>query len=570
VPKKEIRMEEQEIDLADYLSVIIKRKRLILFGTIICGVIAAAYSILRETPLQEYEARASLLVIPPPVKSDLHLSPFSISVYKELAKAQDLEQAIIDSLGLKNKNGEQLSLSSFSNALEANSTENGSGPSMDLVVTSADTLVLPPVKVANVWAALFVQENNGLNNREAQGSFETISRQYDIAQSNLQEAEDRLNAFTHRFELVILKTEVEARTAKLQEYQKAYVNNSLELKRQIQGLEDVESQLVAQETSDGMWVGSFEAVGMDISGRRALNEDQKKVLDAVIATRDEFRSLTDWMRDFQNENDLEVMGNSLEIKRALLISYTSDQSQLRIDVGVTDQILKDIGGTNGDTERRIRVSDSIPSRALREVLSLSTGYNLFSPRINHLDDEIAGLKSEIDLVEISYSKKKAEWDRKSEELKTIQGRYQALNTAYNGLRLAANRLKSSINALRPAVTRSEELERLKSESRRLSERIADLELEQSRLTRGIDTAKSTYGKFAGLLENAKVAKAGQPSDLKIVALSVEAVPVASEASRNVVVLALGVGLLVSVFLAFFLEYLEKANIRLREGGHAIG
>ena len=71
-------MEEQEIDLADYLSVIIKRKRLILIGILVCGVLAAAYSALIEKPLQEFEARTSLLVIPPTLKSELHLSPFSL------------------------------------------------------------------------------------------------------------------------------------------------------------------------------------------------------------------------------------------------------------------------------------------------------------------------------------------------------------------------------------------------------------------------------------------------------------------------------------------------------------
>ena len=73
-----------------------------------------------------------------------------------------------------------------------------------------------------------------------------------------------------------------------------------------------------------------------------------------------------------------------------------------------------------------------------------------------------------------------------------------------------------------------------------------------------------------MLEDARVARAGQPSDLKIVALAVESEVVPDEASRNVVTLAFGIGLLLFIFVAFFLEYMEKAKVRLRDGGSGIG
>ncbi|MDA0746765.1 MAG: hypothetical protein O2954_09600 [bacterium] len=126
-------------------------------------------------------------------------------------------------------------------------------------------------------------------------------------------------------------------------------------------------------------------------------------------------------------------------------------------------------------------------------------------------------------------------------------------------------MKLSIGSPQPAKVREEELRRLHKEATNLSKKIADLELMQARLTRNIDTYKSTYGKFLNLLEDARVAKANQPGDLKIAVRAVEAVRVPSETQLNTVFLATAMGLVLSVFLAFFLEYVQKAKERMPEG-----
>ncbi len=562
-------MEEQEIDLADYLSVMIKRKRLILSGTVLCVVLAVSYGALVDKPPPEFEARASLLVIPPPVKSDLHQSPFSISVYRELAQAQDLQQAIVDSLDLRDRSGKRFKLSVLSSSLEAKLRENGSSPSLELVVTSTDTAVLPPVRIANVWAALFVQENNGLNNREAIGSYETIMRQYEIARENLSRAEDELYSFDGRHEIVMLKTELEARQSKLTEYQKIFIDNSLELKKQSQELNDLESQIQIMEDDAGRWIGSLDGTmesGMD----GALTNDQKGVLQTIIQTREDLREVSEWMLKFETENGLDFTKRKLDAKRSLLVGHLKQLSRTRINAGVTKQTLKEVGGAKVANDRSSLSSDAVTDEILREVLSLKIDYNLFSPRVRLIEEEFSLLKDEVDRLELDYVRKKGERDRQAERLESIRDRHQALRAEYGRLRLAANAHRLSINTLRPAVERRSEIDRLYRETVDLSERLENLELKQARLNRDIELAKSTYTKFAGLLEDARAAKAGQPSDLKVVARAVEFSVVPNEASRNVVALAFGIGLILSIFVAFFMEYFEKAKVRLQGGGSGIG
>ena len=92
----------------------------------------------------------------------------------------------------------------------------------------------------------------------------------------------------------------------------------------------------------------------------------------------------------------------------------------------------------------------------------------------------------------------------------------------------------------------------------LDEQIGLLQLEQTRMERDVGMYKSTFERFAKLAEDARVAKAGEVSDLKVVSRAVEATVVAPE-KRSTVMLAGGVGLVVTIFLAFLMEYVEKAR-----------
>ena len=72
-------MEEREIELIDYINVILKRKRFIIIGTLIFVLIASIYSFGRRAPTL-YEAKASLLVIPPPFKAEM-TPPSSVPIH---------------------------------------------------------------------------------------------------------------------------------------------------------------------------------------------------------------------------------------------------------------------------------------------------------------------------------------------------------------------------------------------------------------------------------------------------------------------------------------------------------
>jgi len=205
------------------------------------------------------------------------------------------------------------------------------------------------------------------------------------------------------------------------------------------------------------------------------------------------------------------------------------------------------------------IVETLPPEALREFLSLQLGYNLLIPRQKFLLLEIDRLKAEMDSLEKVFTDNSLKLSLFQERLVTAEQTYQSLLAQYRGTKSQVNNLKLILNTLRPRVAYQEvERDRLESNAGKLKYTIANLELERVRLDRKIAVYKSTFDKFAGLLENARVAKANRTSDVKIVARAVEAVGLSPKLLTTIAIFGM-VGGFGAVFLAFILENVEKAR-----------
>jgi chromosome segregation ATPase len=188
------------------------------------------------------------------------------------------------------------------------------------------------------------------------------------------------------------------------------------------------------------------------------------------------------------------------------------------------------------------------------------GYNLLIPRHKYLILEIEELKTNIDNLENTYTENTLELALLQEKLTTVEQSYQSLLVQYRETKSQINSLKLTINTLRPAVKyQKAERGKLEEKTKKLAAEIANLELKRARLDRDIVVCKSTFDKFAGLLENARVAKANQSSDIKIVAQAVEIIELSSKFLVTVLIFGLSGGL-ATLFSAFFVEYVKNAKI----------
>lgn len=553
---------EDEIDLVDYIKVVLKRKWIIIVGTILIALGSVGYQWMQGQAPQKYEAKASLLIIPPPVKSDL-LPKFSTGVYQTLAEAQDLKLSIIDSLNAIQSGLPRFSPRALDGVLSTSLVSQGENSPflMDFVVTTSDTVKKHPVQIANIWATQFVKKNQGINSSEAGGSYEFISDQYDIAKQNLESTEDAMAKFNRGNDLETLRIEWTTKHSKLIEYQTEYFNSDLQLRKLENSLAEIENSLSAQETSDGVWLGAEELLDTPVPEAN-LRDDQLRVRQAVVHVRDRYFSLSKKIRQYQLENGLLLEESVLSNKRAKLIAYLSDLSQLRIDAGAVGQALQD----NGD-EKRLGVElpalSSATENGLRELVSLKMGYNLLDMRYQLLQREIFRLHNEVDSLSLAHSRKTKVLDSLNTQFNLESQNYQIFESQYSTLKKRVNSLKLSISELQPEVSfLREEIPKLLKDTGMLKSRLTVLETQQSRLTRELEIYRTTFDKFAELLEDARIANAAQPEDIKIVARAVSLTLLPHEPRGLSVLLAAAAGLVVSTVATFLMEFFDRAKERL--------
>jgi uncharacterized protein involved in exopolysaccharide biosynthesis len=205
----------------------------------------------------------------------------------------------------------------------------------------------------------------------------------------------------------------------------------------------------------------------------------------------------------------------------------------------------------------------VSETVIRELASLQMRHNLLRPRQQHLLKETEALRPIIDSLQVVVSTGERELGRITAKKAVAEAIYHQWASEYLATRKRADALRLSTSRLRPRLERSTQtVETLSRAVGSLRGELTALEAERARLNRNVELISSTYNKFAQLSEDARVAKAERPSDLKIAARAVVFRQVDEEARRQVVTLAAAVGLVLSVFLAFFLEYLDKARDRL--------
>ena len=379
-------MEEREIELIDYINVILKRKRFIIIGTLIFVLIASIYSFGRRAPTV-YEAKASLLVIPPPFRAEeLMTSNLPIHAYERLARAQDLEKAIIDSLNL------------------------GFG--------------------INNWADLFVKKNSGLTSQAISGSYEFILNQYKTAQELLKNKEDALQEFMGTNHLAILSNERDPEFEKLKEIQVAFTQQRADLRAKEDSLRHQEYLLAALDI-DGKWIGALVEEGAPIQFEN-LSEEQVYIRKLAVETNRTLLQSEEDLISFKDEYRIELLKAEVDQKiktlaahQAELVMMDLNRDKTRVSLEQIDQQLKQQSLTlvlskaiTDDALWQKNRDGALSSDDLKKLERLK----LRSEELNPVYIDLLKKKASLQLEHNSYSPKKVILKQEIEKLKDALGR----------------------------------------------------------------------------------------------------------------------------------------------------
>ena len=189
---------EREIELYDYIEVLLKYKWVILVTTLFCGGLSWIIRPGETPPL--YEADVVLIMKSLPIQqgsstqaADVPVMTQSSGFYEALALADDLKQALSDSLDLN------LSPRSMDGMLKVEVLD----PGIRLTARAHDPDL--PIRLVNSWAELFVERNGDLNSEEGNNYYDYVESQYRIARGRLDSTEVELYAFERANRIGFLK-----------------------------------------------------------------------------------------------------------------------------------------------------------------------------------------------------------------------------------------------------------------------------------------------------------------------------------------------------------------------------
>ncbi len=348
---------EGEVDLTDFIELVLKRKRLIISATLLCGLVTALFVLLQP---RQYEAKA-LIVVSPAITSssqsqqddgsqgapgvDIVVPGLAAQTYEALSKGDELLDTLKDSLlkvGLRPELAAELArtdLDELSDRMEVNlleATEKAKSPLLSFRARSAAEDL--PVDMVNLWADLFVERHRGLSSGWADDYYQWVQAQYKAAKENLENTEDRLREVSAGYHtLSVLKNEVAVKTNRMGTALRAYQSKATSLQDRKLELVHLRNRLEGVEWQ-GAWLGFASPDALPVPSRLSPDVSAAR-RDLVTLLRDVYKTEQDSVELAENHEQVRRKHDTRVKLERFLFEQETSSAQLAEEVGHLDSLL---------------------------------------------------------------------------------------------------------------------------------------------------------------------------------------------------------------------------------------
>ncbi len=232
-------IQEEEIDLREYIEVLLKRKGIIILIFLIAVITAALVSYFVLKPV--YEANVVIAVSKPKIKSSL-VDEISLEGYKSLIKDIEIEEELIQKLNLDKPPIEvtpydlermiNIELPKGANLIKMNLQASNPKLTQDII---------------NTWATLFVEKNKKLYFDEVKKAKINIEGKLKSAEQDLFKIEEKVIKLNRTSNIEIIEYEVMYKIEKMLSYESRLVDVQLSLEKEKAGEEYIITAINKQE-----------------------------------------------------------------------------------------------------------------------------------------------------------------------------------------------------------------------------------------------------------------------------------------------------------------------------------
>ena len=525
-------IQEEEIDLREYINVLLKRKGVIILIFLIAVITAALVSFFYLKPV--YEASTILMISKP--KYQVELEPkiqtqftpeVSLATYESLIKDREVEEEVIKKLNLDQPPYE-LTPNSLQGMITIELLTNTNLIKMNL--QTGDPKLAKDI--ANVWAALFIEKNKDLNLQESKETQGFIEEQLKISDQNLSKIEEEIREFNETNNIDAMDKEITEKLNKIIGNESRLADVKTTTKKEEAIIRRTFQQLLQKR------VECYQSKKADLELSIFKEETNISQIQKQLDEQDKIITLSKSIVEDQFYKQLiEKISESESIALNELKLYNEELNPLF--VGLQNKLnssVLSLKSKETESQKLTEIISFLDSKL--EEVKLSQNEQLQNIEMKNLISIIDTTLFEISRVDISSFE-----DAVSQNLK---------QKLVDGIILVKSldaemlQLKENVNE---AWVRVEALK----------QKLAQEKLSQSRQEREYNTAKGVYSVLSQKNEEVKIAVATESGLIKIASLAYEPkYPIRPNKKLNILIAGV-LGLFVGIFVAFFLEFWQKGK-----------
>ncbi|PKP55365.1 hypothetical protein CVT91_15865 [Candidatus Atribacteria bacterium HGW-Atribacteria-1] len=232
-------IQEEEIDLREYINVLLKRKGIIILIFLIAVITAALVSYFIIEPV--YQANTVITVSKPKIGNSIVSEP-SLEDYKNSITDNVLEEELIQKLNL---NKPPLELTPYD--LEQMLTIE---PSKEINLIKMNLQASEPKltkDIINTWATLFVEKNKRLYFDEVKMAKTDIEEKLKLTEQDFFEIEEKLMKFNETDNVETIEDEIEYKAIKILTFKSRLIDIQLSLEKEKAKKEQIITEINKQE-----------------------------------------------------------------------------------------------------------------------------------------------------------------------------------------------------------------------------------------------------------------------------------------------------------------------------------
>ena len=604
----------REVELIDYIEVVLTRKWLILLGTLACAVGGILH--LSLVP-RKFEASALLHVADTKpqkgelVDSEVEVPALAVDLVRSVATADEIELAMN---GYRDRLADSLSIERAGVSLEADAVGK---TSLKLTVSSQARGL--PVPILHAWTDTFLARTTRLTATESGRYYDFVLGQYDKFATELGKADSALESFEKEQRIVFLEQQREVFEEEVSDLQSQVIRTEIEL-QDLEGEQGRAHRVVQAVELDGMPIYLLDPETRSELDRESLAPQAGLLLQNL----EELEDLSRMRLEFEERSSIAMLAfdrkhgyaglkqeiDQLERARESYAESAGDaegnrlMAQLEI-VGLERELSKHdpvigVAKAIADDDLLKRAIDDSPSeKDVREFNEMKVYSESLNPVYVALDERRAEAGARLEVARTHLERGKQEVALLVDRLAAVQQEFLALQKTRRGIeesathdrRQIADQLrilervhhvgkqhylnsKRDLGHLGPRVLglrdelrdRRDQLRSAKVLALQTLNQLTRLLAKRDRLVHAKETIGEKFDFFTRRVEEADIAREREKaaSGLRVITLAQTPRSVASQSRVKRTLASAAVGFVVSIFLAFLFEYVYKARAA-REG-----